>query len=79
MQKNLIVIVGPTAIGKTNVGIMLAKHLDTGIISADSRQIFKEHQYIVMVGGSGLYIEISILTGKPYSSFLSKKQKNAYF
>ena len=188
MQKNLVVIVGPTAIGKTDVGIMLAKHLDTEIISADSRQIFKElnagtakpsneqlaevkhhfisnksiydeynaskyefevmallnklfkkHQYIVMVGGSGLYIdavckgiddipspereirnsllkqheeegieglrlllkkldpeyyevvdlknpnriikalEISILTGKPYSSFLSKKQKKRDF
>ncbi len=188
MQRNLVVIVGPTAIGKTDVGIMLAKHLDTEIISADSRQIFKElnigtakpsnkqladvkhhfisnksihdeynaskfefeviallnelfnkHQYVVMVGGSGLYIdavcrgiddipspdreirdnlikqheeegieglrlllkkldpayykavdlknpnriikalEISILTGKPYSSFLGRKHKKRDF
>lgn len=41
-QKTLIVIVGPTAIGKTSLAIELAKHYQTEIISADSRQFFKE-------------------------------------
>lgn len=41
-QKTLIVVVGPTAIGKTALGIKLAKHYKTEIISADSRQFFKE-------------------------------------
>ncbi len=42
MNKNLIIIVGPTGIGKTSVSIHTAKHFKTDIISADSRQIFKE-------------------------------------
>ena len=40
--KTLIVVVGPTAIGKTALGIKLAQHFNTEIISADSRQFFKE-------------------------------------
>ena len=42
MQKYLIVLTGPTGIGKTEVGIKIAKHFNTEIISSDSRQIFKE-------------------------------------
>lgn len=106
LQKTLIVVVGPTAIGKTALAIKLAQHFDTEIISADSRQFFKEmeigtakpsteelaaaphhfinshsvqtlfstgdfesqalllieslfktHQILIMVGGSGLYID----------------------
>lgn len=38
----MVVIVGPTAVGKTAVAINLAKYFKTEIISADSRQIFKE-------------------------------------
>ncbi|WP_133758548.1 tRNA (adenosine(37)-N6)-dimethylallyltransferase MiaA [Gelidibacter sediminis] len=105
-QKHLISIIGPTAIGKTNLSIAIANHFKTEIISADSRQFFKEmqigtaaptaeelnaaphhfihhksvlenynvgtfekdalhkldqlyktHQSVVMVGGSGLYID----------------------
>lgn len=105
-QKTLIVVVGPTAIGKTALAIQLAKHYHTEIISADSRQFFKEmhigtakpsaeelaeaphhfidshtvatlfstgdfevqalqlmeqlfnkHEVLIMVGGSGLYID----------------------
>jgi tRNA dimethylallyltransferase len=41
-QKTLIVVVGPTAIGKTALAIQLAQHYQTEIISADSRQFFKE-------------------------------------
>jgi tRNA dimethylallyltransferase len=40
--KNLIVIVGPTAIGKTALSIVLAKVYQCPILSADSRQFFKE-------------------------------------
>ncbi|MCM4172947.1 tRNA (adenosine(37)-N6)-dimethylallyltransferase MiaA [Arenibacter sp. TNZ] len=104
--KNLISVVGPTAIGKTSLAIAIAKHYGTEIISADSRQFFKEmsigtavpsvdelasvphhfiqhksifeeytvgdferevlkkleilfeqHDIVVMVGGSGLYVD----------------------
>jgi len=41
-NKTLIVVVGPTAIGKTALSIVLAQHFATEIISADSRQFFKE-------------------------------------
>ncbi len=40
--KTCIVIAGPTAVGKTNVAVNLALHFKTSIISADSRQCFKE-------------------------------------
>lgn len=105
-QKKVIVIAGPTAVGKTSVAIEVAKHFGTEIISADSRQcyreleigvarpsekelaevphhfiashsihekltaayfenyalqkadeLFKKHDTIVMVGGTGLYIK----------------------
>ena len=38
----LVVIAGPTAVGKTELGIKLARHLKTPIISADSRQFYRE-------------------------------------
>lgn len=41
-MKSLIVVVGPTAIGKTAMAIQLAQEFKTEIISADSRQFFKE-------------------------------------
>lgn len=105
-QKILLAVVGPTAIGKTSLGILLAKHFHTEIVSADSRQFFQEmeigtavplpaeldeaphhfiqhksifesysvgdfereaislletlfqtHDIVVMVGGSGLYVD----------------------
>lgn len=105
-MKTLIVIAGPTASGKTAAAIQLAKKLNTVILSADSRQfykemcigtavpsfqelhevkhyfiqhisilndydvadyerdaiqllerLFKEHDQVVMAGGSGLYID----------------------
>ena len=43
-NKYVISIVGPTAIGKTALSIKLAQHFNTEIISADSRQFFKEMQ-----------------------------------
>lgn len=41
-QKTLITVSGPTAIGKTAMAIKLATHFGTEIISADSRQFYKE-------------------------------------
>ena len=41
-QKILIVIGGPTASGKTTLSLQLAQHFKTAIISADSRQFFRE-------------------------------------
>ena len=56
MNKFLITIVGPTAIGKTSLAIKLAKYYKTEIISADSRQFYKE---------------LNIGTAKPTSEELS--------
>ncbi len=41
-KKKLVVIVGPTAVGKTSIGIEVAKHLNAEIVSADSRQFYRE-------------------------------------
>jgi tRNA dimethylallyltransferase len=109
-NKTLIVIAGPTASGKTKLAIELAKHYRCPIVSADSRQVFKElnigvarpseselsqadhyfiashsisqefnagifekealtllqtiftkHQYAVLCGGTGLYIQALLL------------------
>lgn len=56
MAKTLIVIAGPTAIGKTTLAITLAQRYRTEIISADSRQFYRE---------------MSIGTAKPSSEELS--------
>ncbi len=42
MKHTCIIIVGPTAVGKTALAIDIAKHFSTEIISCDSRQCFKE-------------------------------------
>ena len=41
-NKTCVIIVGPTAVGKTSIAVELAQHLQTQIISADSRQCFRE-------------------------------------
>ncbi|MEW7279290.1 tRNA (adenosine(37)-N6)-dimethylallyltransferase MiaA [Aquimarina sp. 2201CG1-2-11] len=105
-SKHLLVVIGPTAIGKTSLSIALAQHFKCEIVSADSRQFYKEmsigtaapdatelkaaphhfiqhrsikadysvgdfekeaiqkieqlfttHNYVVLVGGSGLYVD----------------------
>ncbi len=58
-RKRLIVVVGPTAVGKTSLCINLAKSLGTEILSADSRQFYKE---------------MNIGTAKPTSHELSQVQ-----
>lgn len=42
MNKVLAILAGPTAVGKTSCGIEVATHFGTEIISADSRQIYRE-------------------------------------
>ncbi len=54
-KKKLFFIVGPTAIGKTEIAFWLAKKFKTEIISCDAMQVYKE---------------ISILSGKPPQKFL---------
>ena len=105
-EKTLIIVLGPTASGKTGASIEIAKHFDAPILSCDSRQfyreipigtaaptleeqdgvphyfvgdrrvtdfyncgryeedainlldeLFQQHNEVVMVGGSGLYID----------------------
>jgi tRNA dimethylallyltransferase len=41
-EKKLILIVGPTAVGKTELCLTLAKRFDTEIVSCDSRQFYRE-------------------------------------
>lgn len=41
-RRPVIAIVGPTAIGKSRIGIQVAKQLQTEILTADSRQVFRE-------------------------------------
>lgn len=57
MKKKLIFIVGPTASGKTDIALALAKKLKTEIISCDAMQVYKE---------------ASILTAKPSPQDLKK-------
>lgn len=114
MNRYLISIVGPTAIGKTSLSIFIANHFKAPIISSDSRQFYREmrigtavpseeelssathyfiqnrsiqddysvgqfekdalkkldelfqnHEIVVMVGGSGLYVD-AVLKGLHY-------------
>ncbi len=41
-KKTLVVIIGPTGIGKTDLSIEIAQHLNSEIISCDSRQMYRE-------------------------------------
>ena len=42
MKSKLLCLLGPTAVGKTEIAIQLAQHLDAEIISVDSRQIYRQ-------------------------------------
>lgn len=59
-QKNLIVILGPTASGKTKLAAHLAYKIKSEIISADSRQV---------------YCDMHIGTGKDYKEYIINNQK----
>lgn len=41
-MKNLLVLLGPTGVGKTELSLLLAERLGSPIINADSRQIYKD-------------------------------------
>ena len=41
MQKTVVCVVGPTASGKTRLGVALAHALDGEVVSADSMQIYR--------------------------------------
>ncbi|MCX5681106.1 MAG: tRNA (adenosine(37)-N6)-dimethylallyltransferase MiaA [Candidatus Omnitrophica bacterium] len=56
LKKELIFIVGPTAVGKTDIALALAKILKTEIISCDAMQVYKE---------------FSVLTAKPSAKVLA--------
>ncbi len=56
-QNKIIFIVGPTAVGKTDVACYLARKLNAEIVSCDAMQVYKE---------------VSILTGKPSLRMLSE-------
>lgn len=62
-MNKIIVILGPTASGKTNLAIKLAKKFDGEIISADSRQVYKE---------------MDIGTAKPEKSQISNLKSQKY-
>lgn len=59
MKPNLIVVLGPTASGKTKLAAKLAFEFDTEIISADSRQVYKE---------------LNIGAGKDYADYTINKK-----
>ena len=42
MTKTLILLLGPTAVGKTELSLRLAEHYGVPILSADSRQIYRD-------------------------------------
>ena len=42
LAKFLIVLLGPTGVGKTSASLSISKHFDAPIVSADSRQFFRE-------------------------------------
>jgi tRNA dimethylallyltransferase len=42
MENTLIVLLGPTSVGKTDISITIARHFNCEIISADSRQFYRE-------------------------------------
>ena len=42
MTSRLLCLLGPTAVGKTEIAIQLAQHLNAEIVSVDSRQIYKQ-------------------------------------
>lgn len=60
-QKYVIVIAGPTAVGKTTTSLQIASHLQCNIINADSRQVFQE-----MTIGTAVPTEQELLQCKHY-------------
>ncbi len=74
MNKTCIIIVGPTAVGKTALAIKVAQHFDTEIISADSRQCFKELHIGVAKPSAG---ELQLVKHHFINSHSIKEEVNA--
>ena len=65
MKYNLITILGPTAVGKTRLGALLANEFNGEIISADSRQVYRG-----MDIGTGKDLEDYIVNGVTVPSYI---------
>jgi len=61
MTFDSILVIGPTASGKTNLAVWLANELDSYVISADSRQVYKE-----LTIGSGKDLAAYTINGKQF-------------
>lgn len=58
MEKTLIVLLGPTGVGKTDLSIDIAKYFHTPVISCDSRQIYKEMRIGTAVPDAGQLAQV---------------------
>ncbi len=58
MKPTLVIITGPTGIGKTDLSLEVASHFNTEIISADSRQMFREMKIGTAVPGEEILSRI---------------------
>ncbi|HFC76798.1 MAG TPA: tRNA (adenosine(37)-N6)-dimethylallyltransferase MiaA [Candidatus Moranbacteria bacterium] len=79
IEKKIIVILGPTASGKSSVAIKLAKKFDGEIISADSRQIYKGME----INSGAVPVDTSIDTsnvyqGKQITTFTDKETVSSF-
>jgi tRNA dimethylallyltransferase len=72
MNSTLIVITGPTGVGKTEISLKIAGHFKTVIVSADSRQIFRE-----MKIGTAVPSDIQLQQVKHY--FIGSHSIHDYF
>ena len=71
MNKTLIVIAGPTAAGKTALAIQVALHFQAEIISADSRQFYKEMSIGTAKPSEAEWLSITLLTVIPSMMYLA--------
>lgn len=71
-EKYLIVLTGPTAVGKTGMAIQLARHFNSEIINADSRQIYRE-----MIIGTAVPSSDQLAAVKHY--FIGHKSIQEYY
>ena len=73
MLPKLVVIVGPTASGKTSLGIEIAKRFDGEVVSVDSRQIYRGMD-VGTAKAEGKWVEAGIEKGSAQQLFGSRRQ-----
>lgn len=84
MKKPLVIIGGPTACGKTELSIRLAKAIDGEIISADSMQVYRYMDIgtakVTKEEADGVphYLVDELLPDEPYNVMLFQKKAKAY-